>query len=157
MQQQFSPTQLVPAIIVAERPEGITDADRQYLDGALERIGSINGVEQVSPQIPSPRDDQALQMIVSIDSGAEPEEAVSATRAVLEQPPAGLTVLVSGPAGQVADLSEAFSGVDGLLLLVAFGVLLDTLIVRSLLVPALSLDVGKKIWWPSRPGRRASH
>jgi RND superfamily putative drug exporter len=32
---------------------------------------------------------------------------------------------------------------------VAFGVLLDTLIVRSVLVPALTLDVGKRIWWPS--------
>jgi putative drug exporter of the RND superfamily len=32
---------------------------------------------------------------------------------------------------------------------VAFGVLLDTLIVRSVLVPALSLDIGRKIWWPS--------
>ncbi len=34
--------------------------------------------------------------------------------------------------------------------LVAFGVLLDTLVVRSVLVPALALDIGPKIWWPSR-------
>ena len=34
--------------------------------------------------------------------------------------------------------------------IVAFGVLIDTFIVRSLLVPALSYDIGKKIWWPSR-------
>ncbi|WP_239329468.1 MMPL family transporter [Frankia sp. CiP3] len=34
--------------------------------------------------------------------------------------------------------------------LVAFGVLLDTLVVRSILVPALALDIGPKIWWPSR-------
>jgi RND superfamily putative drug exporter len=34
--------------------------------------------------------------------------------------------------------------------IVAFGVLLDTLVVRSLLVPALSYDVGAPIWWPSR-------
>ncbi|MGL4305123.1 MAG: MMPL family transporter [Mycobacteriaceae bacterium] len=32
---------------------------------------------------------------------------------------------------------------------VAFGVLLDTIIVRSILVPALAHDIGKKIWWPS--------
>jgi putative drug exporter of the RND superfamily len=32
---------------------------------------------------------------------------------------------------------------------VAFGVLLDTLVVRSILVPALTLDVGKRMWWPS--------
>lgn len=33
---------------------------------------------------------------------------------------------------------------------VAFGVLLDTLIVRTVLVPALAHDIGRKIWWPSR-------
>ncbi|MDQ2796927.1 MAG: MMPL family transporter, partial [Actinomycetota bacterium] len=33
---------------------------------------------------------------------------------------------------------------------VAFGVLLDTIVVRSILVPALSHDIGKKIWWPSK-------
>ncbi|AIY03234.1 hypothetical protein ART_3635 [Arthrobacter sp. PAMC 25486] len=37
--------------------------------------------------------------------------------------------------------------------IVAFGVLLDTFIVRSLLVPALSYDVGKTIWWPSKLSR----
>jgi RND superfamily putative drug exporter len=36
---------------------------------------------------------------------------------------------------------------------VGFGVLLDTLVVRSLLVPALVHIVGKKIWWPSALSR----
>ena len=36
---------------------------------------------------------------------------------------------------------------------VAFGVLLDTLIVRSVLVTALNLDVGRAMWWPSRLAR----
>ena len=34
--------------------------------------------------------------------------------------------------------------------IVAFGVLLDTLIVRSLLVPALTLEIGNAMWWPSK-------
>ena len=38
---------------------------------------------------------------------------------------------------------------------VAFGVLLDTLIVRSILVTALNLDVGRRVWWPSRLSRAA--
>ncbi|WP_435831010.1 MMPL family transporter [Microtetraspora glauca] len=38
--------------------------------------------------------------------------------------------------------------------LVAFGVLLDALVVRSLLVPALTLDAGRWMWWPSRLARR---
>src|SRR3954452_17106184 len=33
---------------------------------------------------------------------------------------------------------------------VALGVLLDTMIVRSVLVTAINLDLGSKIWWPSK-------
>jgi RND superfamily putative drug exporter len=36
---------------------------------------------------------------------------------------------------------------------VAFGVLLDTFVVRSLLVPALGYDLGRLIWWPSQLAR----
>jgi putative drug exporter of the RND superfamily len=37
---------------------------------------------------------------------------------------------------------------------VAFGVLLDTFVVRSVLVTALALDVGRWLWWPSGLSRR---
>ncbi|WP_323743454.1 MMPL family transporter [Agreia pratensis] len=37
--------------------------------------------------------------------------------------------------------------------IVAFGVLLDTLLVRSLLVPALAYDLGRVVWWPSKLAR----
>jgi putative drug exporter of the RND superfamily len=36
---------------------------------------------------------------------------------------------------------------------VALGVLLDTIVVRSVLVTALNLDVGRHMWWPSALGR----
>jgi RND superfamily putative drug exporter len=36
---------------------------------------------------------------------------------------------------------------------VALGVLLDTLVVRSVLVPALTIDLGERTWWPSQLGR----
>ncbi|WP_225651649.1 MMPL family transporter [Streptomyces pseudogriseolus] len=39
--------------------------------------------------------------------------------------------------------------------IVAFGVLLDTLVVRSLLVPALVIDIGPKAWWPGSLSRPA--
>ena len=32
--------------------------------------------------------------------------------------------------------------------IVAFGVLLDTIVVRSILLPALILEIGEKVWWP---------
>jgi putative drug exporter of the RND superfamily len=39
---------------------------------------------------------------------------------------------------------------------VALGVLLDTLIVRSVLVTALNLDLGRHMWWPSRLSRHST-
>jgi RND superfamily putative drug exporter len=37
---------------------------------------------------------------------------------------------------------------------VAFGVLIDTLLVRSVLVPAPGYDLGGRFRWPSRLSRR---
>jgi RND superfamily putative drug exporter len=41
--------------------------------------------------------------------------------------------------------------------IVCIGVLLDTLVVRTLLVPALVFLLGDRFWWPSgRAGRHAA-
>lgn len=39
--------------------------------------------------------------------------------------------------------------------IVAFGVLIDTVIVRSLLVPALTLEIGRLMWWPSKLSKKS--
>jgi RND superfamily putative drug exporter len=70
----------------------------------------------------------------------------------------GLTVTggVITSAGIVLAATFAVLGVLPLVFLaqlgfaVAFGVLLDTIVVRSLLVPALVHVIGPKIWWPSK-------
>ena len=38
----------------------------------------------------------------------------------------------------------------------AFGVLLDTFVVRSVLVPALAIDLGGRTWWPSALSSRGA-
>ncbi len=40
---------------------------------------------------------------------------------------------------------------------VAVGVLLDTIVVRSVLVTALNLDLGRRLWWPSRLARDSAY
>ncbi|WP_158862594.1 MMPL family transporter [Leifsonia sp. AG29] len=68
----------------------------------------------------------------------------------------GMTGSVITSAGVVLAATFAALAVIPILFLVqiafivAFGVLLDTVVVRSLLVPALSYDIGRTIWWPSR-------
>ncbi|MCP2318149.1 putative drug exporter of the RND superfamily [Nocardia amikacinitolerans] len=59
---------------------------------------------------------------------------------------ATFAVLVTLPLVSLAQLGFA----------VAFGVLLDTLLVRSVLVPALTLIAGDRVWWPSRMSRPAA-
>lgn len=40
--------------------------------------------------------------------------------------------------------------------IVAFGVLMDALVVRSLLVPGLLYDIGPRVWWPSKLAREGA-
>jgi RND superfamily putative drug exporter len=40
--------------------------------------------------------------------------------------------------------------------IVGIGVLLDTLLVRTLLVPSLAMVLGDRFWWPGRPHRTPS-
>jgi RND superfamily putative drug exporter len=71
----------------------------------------------------------------------------------------GVTGGVITSAGVVLAATFAALGVIPILFLaqiafvVAFGVLLDTVLVRSLLIPALAFDIGPRIWWPSRLGQ----
>ena len=59
-------------------------------------------------------------------------------------------------AGTFADLARLPNApVAEVGIAVALGVLLDTLLVRTVLVPAAFMAIGPRIWWPSRPRRQA--
>ena len=53
-------------------------------------------------------------------------------------------VLATIPSTQLTEIGFA----------VAFGILLDTIVVRSVLVTALNLDIGRWMWWPSKLARK---
>lgn len=71
----------------------------------------------------------------------------------------GVTGGVITSAGVVLAATFAALGVIPIMFLVqlafivAFGVLLDTVLVRSLLVPALAYDLGRRVWWPGTLSR----
>ncbi len=143
LQQRFQDEQALPLLIVWERPEGIDAETRRAVTGRLAEIRAM--LEEgdrlagpVSPPIPS-QDGQALQVIAPLrtDLGEAIVETVEEVRGVVEVP--GATAYVTGPGGVFADFANGFAGIDGLLLLAAFGVVLLILLVvyRSPILPLL--------------------
>jgi RND superfamily putative drug exporter len=61
-------------------------------------------------------------------------------------------LVLAGTFGTLATLPLTFTLQIGFV--VAFGVLLDTIIVRSILVTGLNLDLGRHMWWPAKISRR---
>ena len=134
----FADRDVLPAIIVAERKTGLTPADQAFLADRSTRIKDIPGVITA---VPAPGDRQAAQVVVPVDANMDPGEVTKQVRAALRGAPPGLTVAVTGPAAQIADLVTAFGGIDGVLLLVAGAVVAVILILvyRSPLLPVVVL------------------
>lgn len=134
LQKKFQRETAIPAIVVIERSGGLTEEDKRYLGDQVKGF-------QASPVIPSPTDNQAAQVVVLLDPAKDVKDSVFELRDGTRSAPQGLTVLVTGPAAQVADLVEAFGGIDGLLLIVAGAVVALILLVvyRSPLLPLVVL------------------
>ncbi|MFF9571951.1 MMPL family transporter [Streptomyces sp. NPDC014685] len=139
--EAFDQSETLPAIVVwTADDDRITDAQRS---AATRSIGGLAGrpgvVGTPSPALPS-EDGQALQAVVQLEPGlgdALPDvlgEVDEAARSV-----SGTTARIAGPAASRADLSDAFSGIDGLLLGVALAavLLILLLVYRSVLLPLL--------------------
>ncbi|MEV6239202.1 MMPL family transporter [Lentzea sp. NPDC051838] len=134
LQKKFQRSNAIPAIVLVERKGGLTEQDRKYLADRGKGF-------QASPVIPAPNDNEAAQIVVLLDPAKEVRDSVLQLRDGTRGAPAGLTVLVTGPAAQIADLVEAFGGIDGLLLVVAGAVVALILLVvyRSPLLPVIVL------------------
>ncbi len=140
-QSAFQPDRTIPAIVVWEVREGrITPGQREEAGRAL---ASLRGAPFVaggpSPIIPS-QDGMAMSGVVQIesDAGEEIPDVVDRVRDAAGRVQ-GTTAYVGGPAATQADFSEAFAGVDTMLLLTALAVVLLILLLvyRSVLLPLL--------------------
>ncbi len=128
----FQEEETTPVTVVIERDGGLTEADLDLLGSYIERIGEVEGVvaKATSPPLPA-EDGEAAQLVVQVDAsdGDQIRQAVLDIREALSEPPAGLTVLVGGQGGILADFVDAFGAIDGILLLVALAVVLLILVV----------------------------
>src|SRR5215207_9305639 len=119
---------VVPAVVVYQRDDGLTAADLDAIEQDAQAFAQSGGLDgEVIGPIPS-EDGQAAQVIVPLNGGPEGWEAIAPLvedlRAEASDAPDGLDVYVSGPAGNAADSSEAFSGLDSTLLYAALGVVI---------------------------------
>jgi RND superfamily putative drug exporter len=141
LSERFGEEGVVPALVVYERDGGLTDADRAHMAAVTSRLAGLPGVAR-PPSEPVPAPDQAAanQSLAVVEDDVT--EAVARVReAARDGAPDGLRVHVTGPAGFVADLGEAFGEIDGMLLVVtasAVAVIL-ILVYRSPLLPLLVL------------------
>ncbi|MFF5360121.1 MMPL family transporter [Streptomyces scabiei] len=135
-QRAFRQDETLVAIVVWTG-EGLAGR-RAAADRALASLDGTPGVAgQVSPALLS-EDREALRGVVPLrpDLGDALPGTLDRVRAAAERVP-GTTVQLAGPAASQADLSDAFAGIDGLLLAVALLTVLVILLLvyRSVLLP----------------------
>jgi RND superfamily putative drug exporter len=131
------------AVVVVESDEPIDEFVESEIERGIDRLEPIEGVlvHYATPVIVSD-DGLAAELVIPIEAAGAIDEAVTALRGELpDVVPEGLQVYVTGPAGFTSDVILAFSGIDGLLLLVALGAVLLVLIIvyRSPLLPVIVL------------------
>ena len=120
LQKTFSPDDIAPAVIVYERSGGTTAADLAKATADAKAIGSIEGVTgQVLGPVPA-QDKAALQVIAPIkvdtDGWQKIVDVVDKIKTRTGTGTDGLSVFLTGPAGNAADSAGAFEGIDGTLL-----------------------------------------
>ncbi|SDT38593.1 putative drug exporter of the RND superfamily [Jiangella sp. DSM 45060] len=131
-QDAFQSGEELPAIVVYERPGGITPDDQAT---AAADVQAFADVEHVSGDIVGPipsEDGEALQVVVPIDPGDGGwfalGDAVDEMNGIVGDAPDGLNAYVAGPAGVSADFADAFEGIDSTLLYAAMGVVIVILL-----------------------------
>ena len=142
LQEKFTDAEAIPAVVVYVNNDGLTDADRTYITDRASKFPDVSGVEGgVSPPQFS-ADGKAAEIFVPVQDNDSASATVEDLGEVVRKDlPQGLDGYVTGPAGQLADITEAFGGIDTSLVLVAAVAVLVILVVvyRSPLLPFLVL------------------
>jgi RND superfamily putative drug exporter len=133
--KRFAPSDIFPALVVYERPDGpITPADQAKAAADARHFATIQDVTgKVIGPVPA-KDGRALQVIVPIrvaEEGNGWEELaprIEEMRSIAQADTGGLGVYVTGPAGYFADFSKVFSGFDSTLLYITAAIVIVILL-----------------------------
>lgn len=142
----FSEDEVLPALVVVEGDGALTPEQLAAAQGLAESLPALElgdrtlGDVVLAPPVAIPsQDGEAVLVTVSLDAAAAEEQvgedrlvnvAVEEMRTAADEQleGTGLEAWVTGPAGAVADLVEAFGGIDTLLLVVALVVVFVILV-----------------------------
>ncbi|MGA7205480.1 MAG: MMPL family transporter [Specibacter sp.] len=148
-QSKFVDSASIPAVVVLTSPKPLTEAQLGEFAALSAKLGAVAGVQKPQPpQVtsiagPIPSGDKlAVEFLVPVADAGNVKTVVGELRGVVAANlPAGMSSYVTGPAGLTADLVSAFSGIDGILLLVALLAVFVILLVvyRSVVLPILVL------------------
>jgi RND superfamily putative drug exporter len=134
LQSKFQSPNVFPAVVVYDRPAGLTAADKAKAAADAQKFRTISDVVpgQVSPPIFS-KDGQAIQTVVPVDLGENGWDKASgkadAMRSIAMANAHGMTVHITGPLGTASDSSKAFKGIDSTLLFATLAVVIVLLLI----------------------------
>src|SRR5260370_2555480 len=134
LQSRFQSPNVFSAVVVYDRPSGLTAADRAKAVSGGQRFSTLSGVER--GQVAGPffsRDGRAIQTVVPVNRGKNgwnaAGKAADAIRAVAQGNGHGLAVHIAGPLGTAADSSKAFKGINGTLLFGTLAIVIVLLLI----------------------------
>jgi RND superfamily putative drug exporter len=134
LQSRFQSPNIFTAVVVYDRPTGLTGADRAKAAADARAFAAVPGV--VTSQLAGPitsGDGKAIETIVPVNLGQKgwngAEAAATKLRTIVDANANGLASHITGPLGNAADSANAFKGIDSTLLYATLAVVIVLLLV----------------------------
>jgi putative drug exporter of the RND superfamily len=134
LQSRFQSPNIFTAVVIYDRPSGLTSADRAKAVADAKQFAQVTGV--VPGQVTGPifaQDGKAIETLVPVNLGSKGWNGASAAATSLRNialaNAAGLSAHIAGPLGSAADSANSFKGIDGTLLLATLVVVIVLLLI----------------------------
>jgi putative drug exporter of the RND superfamily len=134
LQSRFQSPNVYSAVVVYDRPSGLTAADRAKAASDAARFTTVSGV--VRGQVAGPfvaRDGQAIETVVPVNLGKNgwnaAGTAADSLRGIAQANAHDLAIHIAGPLGTAADSAKSFKGINGTLLFATLAIVIVLLLI----------------------------